>query len=1117
MIGRRYQILDELGSGGMGTVYRAYDRLGGWQVALKQVNAPASEISFAGGRRRITETLDSQASEEQCLALAREFRLLSSLRHPNIISVLDYGFDDDRRPFYTMEVLDEPQTLLEAGEGQPLPTQVDLLLQTLHALAYLHRRGVIHRDIKPSNVLVEKRKVKLLDFGISEMRGRTKPESGVSGSVPYLAPEVLQQQPFNESADLYSLGVIAYELLAGRHPYADESLAVMMMKAAREAPVLSTSDVDGRVIPVLQRLLAIDPTERYTSADEVIRDLTRAANLPLPEETSEIRDSYLKAARLVGRDRELQKLTGLVKEAIAGRGNVILVSGEGGVGKSRLLDELRAVCLVEGAPVLNGHAVGTHGGPYHMWRAILRWLCLLVEVDNHSASVLKPLVPDVEELLGRPVDDPDEVDPQGAQFRFFVTVENLFRRLDQPVVVVLEDFHRALSTGVQLLARLQQVVSHLPIFIVAAFRDDERPELVSEIPGALHLRLERLDAESIAELSESMLGEAGRRPEILELLQRETEGNALFLVEVVRALAEEVGGLAAVAHAPLPEQISAGSIDRILGRRLGRVPRSDRALLRQAAVFGRELDLKLLEALAEGKDLDRWLKTCGDAAVLEVHDGVWRLTNERLRERLLHDMAASELRAAHRRAAETIAAVHGEGPQRIGALAHHWREAADVADPEATARAVDYLERAGAAAMAQCFNEEAEELLTEGLKLLGTLPSTPERQRQEIRIQVDLGATYLMSKGFTAPEVGQAFGRAKSLCEETGETAQLVPALLGLWRFYIVRGELDTTRELAEQMLDHAVLSNNMATLMVARYVMGTTLLFPGETEAAWAELKEAIELYERLHTDSQREVAASSFFLGQNPGVAAYDYASWALWCLGYPDTAMEKNRLGLRLADKLKHPFSQSFARTLVIWIHILRRDDDGADAAAEESVTLAKAQGFPYFLAVSSVFKGWAMARKGKVEEGIALIEQILDGLRASGSELFRPFFMSLLAEAYGLAQRPADGLEATEEALENLDRRGGGWWEPEIHRLRGELFLALPEPDREQAENAFLKALHTARFRKERTLELRASMSLLKLWRDDEERSSKARATLEALYESFDEGFETADLVEAKRLL
>ncbi len=1116
MIGRRYQILDELGSGGMGTVYRAHDRLSGWQVALKQVHATAVEISFSGARR-ITDTMDSRASEEQRLALAREFRLLASLRHPNIISVLDYGFDDDRHPFYTMEVLDEPLTLLEAGEGQPLATQVDLLLQTLHALAYLHRRGVIHRDVKPSNVLVENRRVKLLDFGISELRGRTKGDSRVSGSVPYLAPEVLQQQPFDQSSDLYSVGVIAYELLAGRHPYAGASIPVMMMKAVREAPVISTSDFDARLIPVLQRLLATDPADRCRTADEVIRDLTQATGLSLQEGTSAIRDSYLQAARLVGRDREMEKLTGLVKEAIAGRGNVMLVSGEGGVGKSRLMDELRTVCLVEGAQVLNGHAVGTQGGPYHMWRAILRWLCLLTEVDDPSASVLKPLVADVEELLGREVDDPEELDPQAAQQRFFVTVENLFSRLEQPVVVVLEDFHRAMSSGVQLLAQLQQVVGQLPILLVATFRDDERPDLVEEIPGALHLRLDRLGGDSIAELSESMLGEAGKRPEILELLQRETEGNALFLVEVVRALAEEAGGLAAVADAPLPEQISTGGIERILQRRLGRVPRGDRALLRQAAVLGRELDLKLLEALAGGKDLERWLKTCSDAAVLEVHDGHWRLTNERLRERLIHDMAASELREAHRQAAEAIAAVYGDLPQRVAALAHHWREAADVADPDATAQAVTFLERAGAAAMAQCFNEEAEELLVGSLKLLGTLPSTPERQRQEIRIQVDLGAACLMRKGFTAPEVGQAFGRAKSLCDETGETSQLVPALLGLWRFYIVRGELDTTRDLAKQMLAHAKESGNMANLVLARYVMGTTLLFPGETEPAWRELKEAIELYETLHADSQREVAAAAFFLGQNPGVAAYDYASWALWCLGYPDTAMEKNRLGLALADELKHPFSQSFARTLVTWLQILRRDDAAAEKAAEESVELAKAQGFPYFLAVSSIFQGWAMARKGQVEEGIARIEKILEGLRAAGSELFRPFFMSLLAEAYGLALRPGDGLEAIEEALEDLDRRGGGWWEPEIYRQRGELYLAMPTPDRERAENAFLKALHTARFRKERALELRASMSLVELWRDDEDRYTKAHATLKALYESYDEGFETADLIEAKRLL
>ncbi len=234
MIGTRYQILEELGSGGVGTVFRALDRLAGTHVALKQVNASTIKVNVrtAGG--------DADAASLDRLTMAREFRVLASLRHPNIISVLDYGFDDNLQPFYTMEVVDQPRTVLEEGRGQPLEVQIDLLIQMLHALEYLHRRGVIHLDVKPSNVLVENRQVRLLDFGLSEMRGG-EARSGVSGSIPYLAPEVLQELPVTEAADLYAFGVIAYEMLTGRHPYAGQSVSTSARRPS-SIPRLPNSD-----------------------------------------------------------------------------------------------------------------------------------------------------------------------------------------------------------------------------------------------------------------------------------------------------------------------------------------------------------------------------------------------------------------------------------------------------------------------------------------------------------------------------------------------------------------------------------------------------------------------------------------------------------------------------------------------------------------------------------------------------------------------------------------------------------------------------------------------------------------------------------------------------------
>ena len=313
----------------MGAVYLAYDRFTGQQVALKQVTAP--EIALGDvDRNFMVNTMGLTDGSEDRLLLAREFRLLASLRHPNIISVLDYGFDDHQRPFYAMEVVNNPQTLLEAGRDLDLEQQIGLLLQMLQALMYLHRRGVIHRDIKPSNVMVDTDHVKLLDFGISESQAKTVANitggsQGVTGTVPYLAPELLHGHPASEASDLYAAGIMAYELIAGRHPYAGGTIPVMMAKALNENPTLSTDDFDARLIPIIGRLLVKDPKDRYRHASEVVADLISSMKLAVSLEDAAVRDSFLKAARLVGRKHEVKNLLDKLEAAHTGRGCVVLL------------------------------------------------------------------------------------------------------------------------------------------------------------------------------------------------------------------------------------------------------------------------------------------------------------------------------------------------------------------------------------------------------------------------------------------------------------------------------------------------------------------------------------------------------------------------------------------------------------------------------------------------------------------------------------------------------------------------------------------------------------------------------------------------------------------------
>ncbi len=703
----RYVVLEKLGEGGMGVVYAARDRLTGQRVALKRVrvSAPVALVeesspralaaTHAVGATGLGATLaathawdapDLRVAPDSAtpllLALAREFRTLASIRHPHIIAVLDYGFGPTREPFFTMELLANARPLLEAAEGQTTAQRVRLLLQVLEALTYVHRRGVLHRDLKPANVLVlgdgDAARVKVLDFGIACVRAQAH-AIGLAGTIPYMAPELFAGSAPSEAADLWAVAVMAHEVLLGAHPLEDQSPAGLVKAFVGEAPIFTG---DARLGPaldaVLQRALARAPGGRFEDAASFARDLARAAGLAPPAETAEIRESFLSAAAFVARETELATLRDALCEARAGRGSIWLVGGESGVGKSRLLDELRTLALVGGTHVGRGQAVSDGGAAYQVWQGALRPLCLDAALDDLDAGVLRAAVPDLAALRERPVPDPPEVDAQTAQARFIAAVERLLLGRREPLVVLLEVLHWAEPASLVVLHRLASIVAKSPVLVIGSYRDDERPALPEELPGTTRLLLRRLSTKEMARLSGLMLGAIGASPAVVALLERETEGNAFFVVEVVRALAEEAGALTRVGEGGLPARVTAGGVQAVLARRLGRVPEGARPLLIAAAVLGRELDRRVLAALPGdlGAHLEADLAACTAASVLEVSEDRFRFSHDKLRAALLEQLAALERAAWHRRAGEAIErAYEGDLGPRSAALAHHFEQA----------------------------------------------------------------------------------------------------------------------------------------------------------------------------------------------------------------------------------------------------------------------------------------------------------------------------------------------------------------------------------------------------------------------------------------------------------
>ena len=337
MVNGRYQLHEKLGEGGMGIVFRATDRLTGGVVALKQVHLSPTGLHVSSRSKTMT-------SKDIRLALASEFQTLASLHHPHIINVLDYGFDDLQKPFFTMAYLENAQTILEASIGKSVNEQVQLLSQLLLSLAYLHQRDILHRDLKPENVLVTNGIVQVLDFGLA---APTNKEQSSGGSYAYMAPEIWRDEPITVSSDLYAVGVLAYEIFAGRHPHDITSLQ-FIDNVLDIDPDLTLLQVDEPLAAVIGNLLAKSPEGRYGNAKASRTALLQAIGEPSPDEDVSIRESFLQAATFVGREKEMAKLSVALNQVMSGEGSAWLVGGESGVGKSRFLDEFRIKALVEG-------------------------------------------------------------------------------------------------------------------------------------------------------------------------------------------------------------------------------------------------------------------------------------------------------------------------------------------------------------------------------------------------------------------------------------------------------------------------------------------------------------------------------------------------------------------------------------------------------------------------------------------------------------------------------------------------------------------------------------------------------------------------------------------------
>jgi predicted ATPase len=1125
-----YEILGLLGRGGMGVVYKARQKSLGRLVALKFL--PADCVRDALWLDRFH----------------REAVTASALNHPHICTIYDTG-EAAGRPYLSMELVQGRTLAALTRKGLPARELARVFRQAAAALAAAAAAGVVHRDIKPENLMLRDDGIlKVLDFGLARRLSITEDAAGGVATAPgvrvgtvlYMSPEQARGQPPGPAGDVFSLGLVLYEVATGRHPFPGESEIAILYAICVDEPA-----PPGRLNPelgpalssLIERMLRKDPRLR-PDAGQVESELAALAEVtPLAADLT----SASARAPVVGRALERQALDEAFAAVAAGRGQVVCIAGEPGLGKTTLAEQFLADLAAAGR--VSGIARGRCSerlAASEAYLPLLEALESLIRGDDGPAMArqLKAVAPTWYVHVA-PLDD-DSVERLAERARAS-SQERMKRELlafcqeasrSRPLVLFLDDLHWVDACTVDLLSYLGARTNGLRLLVLVTYRPTEL--LLGQhpfVPVQLELKrhgvcrdialrfLSRGDVENYLSL---VLAEHRLPPEFIDLIHAKTEGNSLFLVDLLRYL-QDRGVIAAGAQG--------WALTQTAGDYLPGLPESVRSMIQKKIGLLRKPDLRLLSAASvQGYRFDSTVvaRVLGiDPATAEEHlaalervHGMVRLRKQRefpdgtptLRYQFVHVLYQNALyegiqpsrRTAWSSAtARVLQNLHGVQAEAIANELACLFEAGGEPGP-----AVDQFLQAARGAVRVFAHREAIALARRGLVLLQKLPETPERDRQEVDLYLTLGVSLVATRGFAAAEVEENYSRARTLCQRYEDVPTLFRVMYGLWNVYLVRGELARCLELATQMQVLVADQTDPVLRLQAHNVVQQPLYHRGDLQAARRHQEEALALYDRC-----RDRPLSAEF-GEDPGVGCRLYGAMTLWQLGYPEQALQSARAGRSLAKELRNPFDIARALYFEAFTYLYRREPASVRRVSSALVELCREQGFAQLFAGGTVLRGWSLTEQGRTEEGVAQMRKGLAAWQATGALAHRPYLLALLGEAVGRIGRVAEGLRALDEALVLCTTTEERYTEAELHRLRGELFRQQPDPDR--AETSFREALAVARRQEARAPELRAALSLGRLL-CARGHSAEARRQVADIYGWFTEGFDTADLQDARAFL
>ncbi|HEY7055201.1 MAG TPA: protein kinase, partial [Vicinamibacterales bacterium] len=1089
--------------------------------------------------------------------LLREATLASSLNHPNIITIYETGvFEADR--YIAMELVEGTTLRLAAAQGLPLGRAIGIARQIAEALAVAHAAQIIHRDIKPDNVMVRPDGyVKLLDFGLARLRpdaiaaadtGQITEGGLVLGTIAYMAPEQARGETVSPEADVFSLGILLYELVTGRHPFAAASQMGMLhalISENPEPPGLLNPELPQAIDQLIVEAMNKDPRLR-PGAGEVMYRLNLAHDSSVAVALSSVTVTPRRAAaraNVVGREPEIDVLLREFDQVKAGRGRVVCVSAEVGLGKTTLVETFVSHLEDSAEPVRVGRGrCSERLAGSEAYLPVLEALDSLQHNVQHGsvARVLRALAPSWYAQLTPPAPNDSSAarlaaeTAGGSQERLKLEIAALLEELGrmQPLVLWFDDMHWADPSTTDLIGYLSRRLGSTRVLIVVTSRPSE---LAQSRHPFLPLKLDLLARGECREIVPGLLDESAVRRYIASqfpehafpddftaLVSRRTEGNPLFMADLLRdlrrrqLLRQEEGQWVLAEDLSSLEREMPQSVRSLIQRKMETLDAGDRRLLAAAAIQGMDFDSGMVASALQldEEDVEDALERIEreHALVRFQEEAEFRGREVTLRYRFAHHVYhqafAESVRATRRIAlsksiAERLVARTGselsEGAADIALLFEAARD---------HLRAAEYFNRAAQAAARLYAHDDTARLARRGLALLEGEADTPARAAVELDLQMTYGLAIKTGQGYAVPAVGTAYARAQQLCSKVDDPRRVVPVLIGLSAHHVVSGELTTARDIALEMQALFERLGDPNLQMIGEWSLGATLFHLGELEESHTHLGRGLALYDPAFHN------ARVWETGIEPGVYCRCEIARTFTLRGYPDQGLRCVREAVTAARALEHPQPLAFALLFEALVHLARREPQLVIRAHDELVAVCEPCGIAQELQWGTPLRDRALVELGEFDRGIEQMRESLKAQTITRSTLLRPYYLTLYAGGLLRARRYEDARAALREAETIAVETDQHAYIGEQQRLLAELLSASGRP--KEAEANYRRALEIARTQGARWHELRACRAYANFLAAVG-RTAEAKAVLEPICRRFAEGTELLDYVAAEALL